>query len=72
MSAAKKNPPYKFPALEKSTADSQENLRLVKMQAEELRNKLQTRIIDNPAIAKKAALLISLWIQKNTKTAKKK
>lgn len=71
MSSAKKKVPYQYPVVEKTT-NAQENLRLVKMQAEELRNKLQKRILDNPKVSKKAALLISLWIQKGEKKAKKK
>ncbi len=45
------------------TGDRQESLRQVKMQCEQLKEKLQKTVIDNPQVAKKAALLISLWIE---------
>ncbi|HEY8280152.1 MAG TPA: hypothetical protein VIH99_11040 [Bdellovibrionota bacterium] len=45
-------------------------LRSVKIEAEYLREKLQKSVIDNPQAAKKAALLIGLWIE--GKTAKRK
>ncbi len=68
MAAAKKKVPYQFPDKKAvDSGDSQEKLRNVKIQAEKLREKLHKSIIDNPAAAKKAALILSLWIQGKTK-----
>lgn len=61
MSAAKRRPHVYSTTRE--TADRQESLRQVKMQCEHLKEKLQKSVIDNPQTAKKAALLISLWIE---------
>ncbi len=72
MSAAKKKDLFKYPANDKKPADTQENLRFVKMEAEKLRSDLQKRILDNPKISKKAALLVSLWVKNNDIPAKKK
>lgn len=60
MSVARKKRPFQNPPRE---ATDQELLRQVKIQAEQLRDKLQNSIIDNPKTAKKSALVISLWIQ---------
>ena len=68
MSAAKKKAPYQYP--NKGTAaakNSQENLRSAKIDVEKLLEKLQKRIIDNPTAAKKAAFLLSLWINNKKK-----
>ena len=47
-------------ALPLKRADSVRN---VKLECEQLREKLQKSVIDNPKTAKKAALLISMWIE---------
>ncbi len=47
-------------------------MRNVKIEAERLREKLQKSVIDNPQTAKKAALLISLWIEGKAKGKQKK
>ena len=62
MSVARKKRPYEYPTHREAT-EQQEILRKVKIEAERLRDKLQESIIDNPRAAKKAALLVSLWIQ---------
>ena len=61
MSALKKQKPSLYPV----GGDNQgsEVLKKVKLEAEELRKKLQHSILDNPKLSKKAALLISLWAQ---------
>jgi hypothetical protein len=69
MSAAKKKVPYQYP--KKDAADTQENLRNIKIEAEKVREKLHKSIIDNPAAAKKAALILSLWIQGKDKKKKR-
>jgi hypothetical protein len=61
MSAAKRRPHVYSHTHE--NADRQESLRQVKMQCEQLKEKLQRSVIDNPQTAKKAALLIGLWIE---------
>lgn len=61
MSVAKKRKPYAYPTAE--AMDRQEHLRLVKLEAERLTEKLKSNILENPKAAKKAALLISLWIE---------
>lgn len=67
-----KKRPYEYPTHE-TRADRQESLRQVKIESEKLKGALQKSILDNPAIAKKSALLISLWIQgKDKKTKPKK
>ncbi|MGZ3653298.1 MAG: hypothetical protein ACXVB9_07335 [Bdellovibrionota bacterium] len=50
---------------------SLEPLRQVKLEAERLREKLQKSVIDNPQTAKKAALLISMWIEGKERKRKK-
>jgi hypothetical protein len=68
MPVAKKKP-YSYPD---RSSDTQEKLRLVKIETEKLTDKLQKSILDNPKLAKKAALLISLWVDgKNSKTKRK-
>ena len=42
------------------------------IEAERLREKLQRSVIDNPQTAKKAALLISLWVEGKAKARQKK
>ncbi len=69
MSTAKKKVPYEFPRY--GAVDRQENLRQVKIDVENLKEKLQKSIIDNPRLAKKSALLISLWLEGRTKKTKK-
>lgn len=61
MSAAKKNKSQAYPA--KEAADKQQSLRNAKMHVEQLKEKLQKSIIDNPKLSKKAAVLISMWIE---------
>ena len=48
-----------------------EDLRNVKLEAKQLQEKLQKSIIDNPQTAKKAALLIAMWIDSKAKAQKK-
>lgn len=66
MSVAKKRRPYEYSRVREAT-DQQESLRQVKVEAERLKDNLQRSIIDNPKTAKKAALLVSLWIANKTK-----
>ncbi len=60
--------PYQYPK-EKAddqhqpARDKQEELRRTKIQTEQIRDKLQKRVIDNPIVAKKAALILANWIQ---------
>ena len=61
MSAAKKLKSQAYPA--KEAADQQQSLRNAKVQVEQLTEKLQKSIIDNPKLSKKAAILISMWIE---------
>jgi hypothetical protein len=71
MSVARKKKPYEFPNHREAT--DQELLRQVKIEAEKLKDKLQKSILDNPKLAKKSALLVSLWIQgKDKKHSHKK
>ena len=57
----------------RGTANQQDSLRQVKLECEHLKEKIQKSVIDNPHTAKKAALLISLWIEgKDRKNALKK
>jgi hypothetical protein len=69
MSVAKKKKPYEFPR-HQDPADQQIRLRADKAAAEQLRDKLQSRILENPKAAKKAALLLSLWIDGKFKPKK--
>lgn len=68
MSVAKKRKPYTYPTQE--ATDRQERIRLVKIEAERLTDKLKSKILENPKAAKKAALLISLWIEGKTNRKK--
>jgi hypothetical protein len=68
-SVARKKKPYEFPSHREAT--DQELLRQVKIEAEKLKDKLQKSILDNPKLAKKSALLVSLWIQGKDKKSKK-
>lgn len=71
MSDAKRRPHVY--STSRVSAEKQESLRQVKLQAEQLKEKLQKSVIDNPQAAKKAALLISLWIEgKHGKRKEKK
>jgi hypothetical protein len=67
MALAKKRRPYQYSGIGEET-EKQESLRQVKIQAEKLTATLQKSILDNPRLAKKSALLISLWIQGKTKS----
>ncbi|NUM89396.1 MAG: hypothetical protein HUU37_09355 [Bdellovibrionales bacterium] len=65
-----KKVPYQYPKKQREAdeqhqpaRDKQEELRRVKIQAEQVRDKLQKRVIDNPIVAKKAALILANWIQ---------
>jgi len=72
MSVLKRRKVFDSPMISE-TAERQESLRAVKIEAERLREKLQKTIIDSPEAAKKAALLISLWIEgKSAAKAKKR
>lgn len=83
MSVAKKRKPYEYPKAEEASSSAkgspsrmreaterQEALRQVKMDAERLKEKLQASVLDNPKLAKKAAVLISLWIDGKAKPRK--
>ena len=75
MAAPKPRKPYAYPTASdkpspvkgaaplRDASERQESLRQVKMEAEQLRDQLQTSILDNPKRAKKAAMLLSLWIE---------
>ncbi len=69
MSDAKRRPHVY--STSRGSAEKQESLRQVKLQAEHLKEKLQKSVIDNPQAAKKAALLISLWIEGKQSARKK-
>lgn len=69
MSAAKRRPHVY--STSRTTADQQETLRQTKLQVEHLKEQLQKKVIDNPQTAKKAALLLSMWIE-GKKTQRKK
>ncbi len=69
MSPAAKRRPHVYPQHE--PADRQESLRQVKIECEQLKEKLQKSVIENPKAAKKAALLISLWIEGKSRKKKK-
>ena len=70
MSAAKKRK-YDTPIFRgTSEKDHQNQLRLAKAEIEQYREKLNSRILDNPRLARKAAALISLWIEGKTKRSK--
>jgi hypothetical protein len=72
MSVARKKKPYEFPNHRERNATDQELLRQVKIEAEKLKDSLQKSILDNPKLAKKSALLVSLWIQGKDKKKSKK
>lgn len=77
MSIAKKRRPYEYAEQDKKesrkgTPDRQESLRNVKIEAERLKEALQQSVIDNPKMAKKAALLISLWMEGKKPSKQKK
>lgn len=68
-SAAKKQKGQAYPT--KEAAERQESLRATKMHVEQLKEKLQKSIIDNPILSKKAAVLISMWIDGKEKKSKR-
>jgi hypothetical protein len=61
MSVAKKKKPYEYSRV-KETADGQENLRQIKMRTEDLKAKIEKSILDTPQMARKSALILSMWI----------
>ncbi len=67
----KRSKPYQYPNHSEATG-KQESLRQVKMEVEQLQKKLQSSLLENPRVAKKAALLISLWIEGKEKKRTKK
>ena len=68
MGAAPKKKPYEYPSHpSQKKPDAQESLRSVKMEAEKLREKLQSSVLDNPKLSQKAARIISLWVQSQKK-----
>ena len=69
MSVAKRRKPYEYTRVQEA-ADQQESLRQVKMRTEQLKGKLQKSILDTPQMARKSALILSLWI--NGKKGQKK
>jgi hypothetical protein len=66
MSSSAKQRKSKHCYSSRCSADAQETLRSVKIEAEHLKEKLQKSVIDNPQFAKKAAVLISLWVTGRT------
>jgi hypothetical protein len=68
MTGANRRKPYDFPSRPRS---AQESLHTVKLECEQLREKLKKSVIENPKAAKKAALLISLWIEGKERKRKK-
>lgn len=72
MSVARKKKTYDQSIFPGATDAQQSRLRLDKAAAEQLREKLQSSILEHPKTARKAALLISLWVAgKSTKRSKK-
>ena len=65
-----KRKPYEYP--NHSKAEGQESLRRAKIETEHLSEKLRKSIIDNPKMAQKTALLITLWLNGKTKSTKSK
>jgi hypothetical protein len=70
MNSAKQRKP-KHCNSPRCSADAQEALRNVKIEAEHLKEKLQKSIIESPQFSKKAAVLISLWVAGKTKKRRK-
>jgi hypothetical protein len=72
MSALKKQRPSPIysPSTTGKTSEKVVSLRDIKMQAERLRETLQKSIIDNPQASRKAAMIISLWIEGKSKKKK--
>lgn len=68
MSVAKKKRPYEYSKVKEAT-DQQEALRQVKVRVENLKTKIERSILDTPQMARKSALILSLWI--NGKKTKK-
>ena len=68
MSVAKKKRPYEYSKVKEAT-DQQEALRQVKVRVENLKTKIERSILDTPQMARKSALILSLWI--NGKKSKK-
>jgi hypothetical protein len=56
----------------KDTVRTKPDLKLIKGGLESLREQLQKRIIDNPATARKAAVVIQTWLDKPAKKSAKK
>lgn len=71
MSHDKRRSSNALPLKTSEAASRLESLRAVKIQADQLREKLTKSVIDNPHTAKKAAMLITLWIE-GRKLGKKK
>lgn len=71
MSLAGKRRPYKSTSLGEAT-DRQESLRQVKLQVEKLSEQLKKSVLDNPRLAKKSAVLISLWIEGKSRPTRPK
>jgi hypothetical protein len=67
---APKKRPYEYSMI-REKLDQQASLRGLKVQAEQLKEKLQSKILENPRAAQKAALILSLWIEGKTKVKKK-
>jgi hypothetical protein len=65
MSAAKKRK-QAYPDF-RGANPRQAQLRIEKAEIELLREKIQSRIMDNPQISKKAATLISMWVAGKTR-----
>lgn len=47
------------------------SIKNVKLECEQLREKIQKSVIDNPKVAKKAAVLVSLWVEGKTRGKKR-
>lgn len=54
----------------KDTAKPKPDLKLIKGGLEQLRDHLQKKIIDNPAAARKAAIIVQTWLEKPAKKSK--
>lgn len=81
MTAAKKYKSPLFPegheekpgkSAKEEKKESGPRLRLIGNETDKLREKLQQRILENPKIAQKAALIISLWVNGKDSPSRKK
>ena len=68
MSEPKRRPPQ---GTGKTSTVSMEAMRTAKVECDRIREKIQKSVIDNPQVARKAALLITLWIEGKERRRKK-